>query len=363
MSGFRFLTFAAVLIAFSGDTALVQAQAAGVAPPATLKCRGTTVPKPFVKRNGKTAWKCVNPGAAAAQPPAAAAAVNTPALAPAPAAATLPAANVVQTAVAPTPVAQPTPAVAPAPAVVTPPAANVVQTTIAPTPVALVKSAAELQADDFIAKNIAARGGQNAVAAINTVRMRGTARMAQGMEGDVLVEIERSGKVRTEITLQGMTAIQTYDGVSGWSLSPFLGQTSAQPVTGAALETLKAQADFEGLLINHEAKGAKVEFVGNEDVEGTPSHKLKVTRKNGLTLFVYLGTEDFLEFKTKESMVGPSGETIDLETLFGDYRSSGGVLFAHSVVQMLAGKPGGTNYTMNSIEVNPTLAASRFGKP
>lgn len=78
---------------------------------------------------------------------------------------------------------------------------------------------------------------------------------------------------------------------------------------------------------------------------------------------MYLGTEDFLEFKTKESMVGPSGETIDLETLFGDYRSSGGVLFAHSVVQMLAGKPGGTNYTMNSIEVNPTLAASRFGKP
>ena len=95
------------------------------------------------------------------------------------------------------------------------------------------------------------------------------------MTGEFLVEIERSGKIRTELTLQGMTAVQTYDGKSGWSLSPFLGQTAPQPLTGAELEALKAQADFEGVLINYEAKGAKVEFVTDEEVEGTPAHKLR----------------------------------------------------------------------------------------
>jgi hypothetical protein len=240
-----------------------------------------------------------------------------------------------------------------------PPAApTVVQTAVAP-----AKTAAALKADELIVKNVLARGGPAKVAAINTLRMRGTARMTGGMTGEVLVEMARSGQIRTEITLQGMTAIQTYDGKRGWSLSPFLGQTEPQPLTGADLDALKAQNDFGGVLIDYEAKGAKIEFVADEDVEGTPAHKLRVTRKNGDTLLVYLDATDFLEFKTSAD-VAVGGQNVRMDTMIGDYKTSGGVLFAHSVVQTPAGQPGGgTAYTMQSVEVNPTLSAARFSVP
>ena len=127
---------------------------------------------------------------------------------------------------------------------------------------------------------------------------------------------------------------------------------------------MKAQADFGGVLLDYEAKGAKVEFVADENVEGTPAHKLRVTRKNGDIISVYLDTNDFLEFKTSASAVVAGGQNVTIDTAIGDYKDSGGVLFAHSIVQTPAGLPGsGTVFTMQSIEVNPTLSASRFSGP
>jgi hypothetical protein len=357
MSTFRFLlpsaTFAVVLIAFGSNAAHARAQTIAVAPPATLKCKATRVPMQVVKRNGKTAWKCVKPNTGA-----------TPVAAPV---AVQPAQNVVIQNSQANDNTRATPAaVQPANVVIqgaqvnqlSATASNVVQATVAP-----AKTAAAFRADELIAKNVLARGGAAKVAAINTVRMRGTARMAAGMTGEFLVEIERSGKIRTELTLQGMTAVRTYDGKTGWSLSPFLGQTAPQPLTGADLDALKAQTDFEGVLINYEAKGAKVEFMTDEEVDGTPAHKLRVARMNGDTLFVYLDANGFLEFKTSADVVA-GGQNVKLDTMIGDYKSSGGVLFAHSMVQTPAGQPGGgTAYTMQSVEVNPALAATRFSMP
>src|SRR5437773_8409745 len=47
-------------------------------------------------------------------------------------------------------------------------------------------------------------------------------------------------------------------------------------------------ADFDGPLVNYQAKGNRVEYQGVEQIEGSDAYKLKVTRPNGDVSFYYL---------------------------------------------------------------------------
>jgi hypothetical protein len=229
--------------------------------------------------------------------------------------------------------------------------------------IAPVKSAAALRADEIIQKNIQSRGGWDKIKAINTIRMTGKMIMMQGMEAPMTMEMARPGKIRTEFILQGMTAVQTCDGTDGWILNPFLGKTEAERITGQQLEELKTQANFEGMLMDYEAKGYQVEFADNEDLAGTPTYKLKITKKNGDISYLWLEAQSYLEIQSS-AKTNLNGQEVEAITMFGDFEESGGVLFAHSIQTRMAdlAAPAMT-LTIEKIEINPSLSAARFGKP
>jgi len=227
----------------------------------------------------------------------------------------------------------------------------------------LVSTAAWAQTvDELIEKNIQAKGGREKIQAIKTLRMTGKMAMGQGMEAPITMEIARPDKMRTEFVFQGMTGVQTYDGKDGWALMPFMGKTTAEPISGKQLEALKEQADFDGLLMDYKAKGHQVELVGKEDLEGTPTWKLKVIKKNGDIGYYWLDAESFLEIKAS-GKTNVNGQEIQGETWFGDYKETGGVIFAHSVENKAIGMPGSMTITIDKIEVNPDLSGDRFSKP
>ncbi len=227
----------------------------------------------------------------------------------------------------------------------------------------LVNTAAWAQtADELIAKNIQAKGGREKIEALKSLRMTGKMTMGQGMEAPVTMELARPDKMRMEFTIQGMTGIQTYDGKEAWAVMPFMGKTDPEPVAGKQLEMIQEQADFDGLLMNYKDKGHQVEFAGKEDLEGSPTYKLKVTKKNGDTGYYWLDAETFLEVKAS-GKTNVTGREVEGESWFGDDTEIGGVMFAQSLENKAAGMPGGMNLTFDKIEVNPDLPAERFGKP
>jgi outer membrane lipoprotein-sorting protein len=217
-------------------------------------------------------------------------------------------------------------------------------------------------ADELIEKNIQAKGGREKIEGIKTLRMTGKMTLGQGMEAPITMELARPDKMRTEFVVQGMTGVQTYDGKDGWALMPFMGKTDAEPISGKQLEALQEQADFDGLLMDYKAKGHTVELVGKEDLEGSPTYKLKVTKKNGDTGFYWLDAESFLEIKASGKTT-VNGQEIEGESYFGYYKEAGGVIFAHSVENKAKGMPGSMTITIDKIEINPDLPADRFGKP
>ena len=220
--------------------------------------------------------------------------------------------------------------------------------------------------EEILAKNLEVRGGEDAILAVQSTRSSGTMRMggsaAGALEVPFTAEFKRPNKVRIEFTMQGMTAIQAYDGEVGWAVMPFLGRIEPEEMAEDRLKDIKDQADFDGILVNYEEKGHTVEFLGTEDVDGTSAFKLKVTKANGDVVDLFLDAEYYIEFKA-ETTREVQGSEIEVSTVFGDYKEVDGLLFAHSMEMSFAGSPAGQVITIEKMELDVEIDDDRFTMP
>ncbi len=220
--------------------------------------------------------------------------------------------------------------------------------------------------DEIVQKNLEARGGEQAWLAVQSARVTGTMRLggsaAGAVEAPFTIEFKRPDKVRVEFTLQGMTGVQAFDGTVGWAVMPFMGKTEPEEMAEDQLKQIKDQAEFEGVLCNFKAKGHAVELLGEEEVDGTPAYKLKVTKANGDVDVLYLDTEYFLEFKS-EATREIQGTEVQVASVLGDYKEVGGLLFPHSMEIAYGGGPAQQVMTIESVELGAEIADERFAMP
>lgn len=216
-------------------------------------------------------------------------------------------------------------------------------------------------AEELIEKSLQAMGGREKMESHKTVRMNGKMLM-QGMEAPVQMEFVEPDKMRMEITIQGMTMVQAYDGKSGWKIEPFMGKKDAEPMSEQELKAMRDQVDEMNFLTNYKAKGYKVEYVGQEDLEGSPVHKIKITKKEGEVSHVYLDSETNLMVK-QTGKTEMQGQQIESETLLSDYKEASGVLYPHSIQTKLQNMPMSMTMTFEKIEPNVDVPATRFEMP
>lgn len=217
-------------------------------------------------------------------------------------------------------------------------------------------------ADEVIALNLAARGGADKIAAMKTMRMAGKMTMGPGMEAPFVIEWKRPNKMRMEFTVQGMTGVQAYDGQTAWMLMPFMGQTAAERMPEAQAKEVMDQADLEGALVNYKDKGSQAEYLGVVDVEGTPAHKIKLTKKSGEVVNYYIDTDSNLEIKAETKRTN-NGQEQEIQVTFGDYKEVSGLMVSHSMEAKAPGAPAGQTIAAEKVEVNPDLPDDRFAMP
>ena len=216
--------------------------------------------------------------------------------------------------------------------------------------------------DEIVARHVAARGGREALAAVRTLRMTGRANAGPGREAIVRREIARPGRIRTEFVFQGTTGVYAWDGSAGWCVSPLDGSLEAEPLPAEQAALSAEQADFEGPLVDWKAKGHAVERVGSDELSGAAAHKLKVTLKSGVVRHIWVDAKTGLVVRT-ESTRKLRGHEVKLETVYGDYRETGGVSFARSIETGVQGRPQRLRIVVETVETNPALDDSRFSLP
>jgi hypothetical protein len=217
-------------------------------------------------------------------------------------------------------------------------------------------------ADELIAKNIEARGGMEKMKAIKTVRITGKFDGSGGFTASVGQENERPNLVRETFVLQGMTAVQAYDGSAGWQIQPFGGRKDPELMGEDDLRDLLLDADFDGPLVDYKEKGSTVEYLGHDTIDGDDALRLKVTLKNGDIIYDYLDPDTFIEFR-REIQQFIRGSQRDRVVGLGSYKAVAGVMFPFSLSQGPKNHPDEQTTTVQKIEVNVPIDPRDFALP
>jgi len=232
----------------------------------------------------------------------------------------------------------------------------------------LVASAQAQTADDLIAKNLAARGGADRLAAIHTIVSRGELRFPGDFKLTYSETRSRVGgkpadcAVRIEAALEGLALIQAYDGTSGWRVNPFEGRKDAEHMGADETRELADEASIDGALLAARTRGSQVDYLGREDIDGTDAYKLRVTQTDGTVFTYYLDPDAYLEIKVLErrSIRGAEKET---ETDYGDYERVAGVYFPFAISSGPKDSTDKEVITIDSAEANVAVAPDMFAMP
>jgi hypothetical protein len=217
-------------------------------------------------------------------------------------------------------------------------------------------------ADELIARNIEARGGLERIKAIKTIRVTGK---IKGFGGRVMAmgkENARPALVRVTTTMQGMTAIEAYDGTTGWQVEPFGGKKDPQLMGEDSLRDLLLDADFDGPLVDYKEKDSTVEFLGHDDVDGDDALRLKVTLKNGDIIYDYLDPDTYIEIRREIQQFIRSSVRERVESL-GSYKPVAGVMFPFVIATGSRNNPDAQTITVQKIEVNAPIDPADFALP
>jgi hypothetical protein len=255
---------------------------------------------------------------------------------------------------------------------------------------------AKLTAKQIVEKHVSARGGLKAWKSVETLSLsgkmeagtgdsmarsmsvarpvsrKGRREIAAGARNETTekqVQLpftlakQRPNKSRLEIQFAGKTAVQVYDGSNGWKVRPYLNRNAVEPFTP---EEAKAQAESDDLddpLIDHAAKGTKVELAATEKVEGRDAYKLKLTTRTGAVRHVWIDAATFLDVKVQGAPRRMDGKLRDVFVYQRDFRAVQGVKIPFVLETVVDGYPQTHKILVDKVAVNPKLGEAMFAKP
>ncbi len=217
-----------------------------------------------------------------------------------------------------------------------------------------------MDADELIAKTIEASGGLEKLQAVKSTKFTGKF-LAQGMEFPFTMTQKRPGMMRIDADIMGSTMVQCFGGDKGWTINPMTGSSTAQPMSGIEEMSFRLQSDMDGILVDYAKKGYTVEYIGEADVEGTPTYELKIDTNMGIVLTMFLDTEYFLNIKTVSKITLDESE-FETQTYMSDFQEVDG-LFLPFAIETRTGDMVMNQIMMETVEYNVEVDDSLFEKP
>ncbi len=200
--------------------------------------------------------------------------------------------------------------------------------------------------------------GQEKLVKIKTLTIYGNI-VQMGTEFSFVQRVKKPNKFIMEADIQGQKMIQAFNGDDGWYIAPWIGP-DPQDLAGAQLKQAKEQTDIEGELYNWEEKGHQAEYMGTEDVEGTETHKIKLTKKEGDLIFYYIDSESYVIIKETRKMT-VQGSEMEVESFPGNYKMFDGIVFPMSIKTNTMGQE--TEIIFDSVKFDMEIDDSIFVRP
>jgi hypothetical protein len=200
----------------------------------------------------------------------------------------------------------------------------VVLTACGPSPMApdAASQPSDLTADQLIARYQAARGGEQKLQAIQSVKMTGTWGRSAKSQTPIVVLIS-PGRYLRQI---GKTSVKAVNGPATWELNPAAGILKPEAMVAEDAGHFRDLADPQGPLVDSQTKGNKIEAVGKLSWHDSQVYKLKVTFPDERVSYFYLDAKSFLPVRVVTTLyLAQADKEVPVEYIYQDYRDVGGV--------------------------------------
>ena len=223
-------------------------------------------------------------------------------------------------------------------------------------------------AEEIVAKNIAAKGGEALLKSTTSVRTTGTGLM-QGQKVTVVTASKRPFQMRNEMTISPpeapgqprptQTVVQAFDGENLWIRMGNLPPQVLPP--GEQVEALKRTSQIDSPLLDYKAKGTSIALGEPSTENGRQLHHLVVTPKGAPAMHYYIDSDTNLESRMTIE-VEQEGKKLRMEMRFGDFRTIEGRTVPFAITQFVNGSQMG-QLRFDKVEFNVPLADDLFKLP
>lgn len=193
--------------------------------------------------------------------------------------------------------------------------------------VACAGDARALGVDEVVERYVQAHGGAERWRALESMEWSGSY-VTFSKAAPCTMLRKRPNLQLFEYSLNGHPAASAYDGETAWWISPLMDEVAEAPPAEA--RAIESDSEFDSALLDWREKGHRVELLGQEQLEGQPTYKLQVTRKNGSVETWYLDTTTFLEL-ARQAPGSDFGQELPRWIWYSDFRDVAGIKLPHHI--------------------------------
>ena len=210
--------------------------------------------------------------------------------------------------------------------------------------------------EEIVKKHNDAVGGLDAWKKVTSIKYVGSVN-ANGQEIGVVKTIVAGKGSRSDIEVMGMKGFAIITPTAGWSFFPFgNGQTKPEPMTADDLKQSQDELDIMDELMTYTDKGAKIEYIGKDDVDGTECLKLKHTDKDAQVTTMYLDPTTYYIIRQVQK-IKANGQEMDNTTTLGNFQK-----LPEGIVVPMSMSTGQGDVKITKVEVN-TIKDDSIFKP
>jgi outer membrane lipoprotein-sorting protein len=205
---------------------------------------------------------------------------------------------------------------------------------------------------------IKASGGRNALEKLKDTTITGTAELVQfGMTGEVTLFQKEPNKMRLDFNIAGFVLSQSFDGETAWTTDPETGGITK--MSDKETEFFRREAYGNAALLAPGKLGITYTLKGKENIDGKDCFVLEQVHSDGYKAVLFIDTETFLTYKVNATALGQTGEEVETETFYSEFKDVKGIKLAHKIVVFQGGMEY-MDYTTTQVTFNSGLEDSLF---
>ena len=216
-------------------------------------------------------------------------------------------------------------------------------------------------AEEIVAANIKASGGEAAVARVENFTSKGRVTIESPFFGKLegtLEMIRVPGRGYYErVVLGPIEQTKGWDGTRGWELGP----NGPRTLEGFEVDVMKVQS-FVNLFLSQRTltpAGLRIERLDDAQVNGRPQYVLLSKTANGPSATMFIDRDTKLLTRSTMTVSIPNVGEASIVTDVGGYKSVAGLMLSTTMTQVVEGIST-TNVTLEETSVNTAVDAKIF---